>query len=98
MNLYKAFKFKKKEVIGYIEHYNNDSEYEDVKSVDIYLSNGCIVNMNLKDQNVNVEDLEDIFEFDSNYWDSLHCEEDKSNSIRIATSKSEVKSTYNPYE
>jgi hypothetical protein len=71
MNPRKAFNFKVKEVIGYIEHYDGEEDDPIINSVDIYLSGGQVVTLDLKDNPTNL------------------C---KSNL------KSEVKSTYNPYE
>ena len=40
MNPRKAFNFKVKKVIGYIEHYDGEEDDPIINSVDIYLSGG----------------------------------------------------------
>ena len=107
MNLRKSFNFKVKEVIGYVEHYD-ESPYEgsndvNINSVDVYLSGGQIVTVNLteEDDTVDGEELARVLGFDGNYWNTLYGKDD-TNPINLCRSamKSEVKSksTYNPYE
>ena len=55
MNPRKTFNFKIKEVIGYTEHYNSDDSL--INSVDIYLSGGQIVTLDLKDDPMDSTDL-----------------------------------------
>lgn len=103
MNLRKAFNFKVKEVIGYVEHYDGNpgesSNDVDIHSVDVYLSGGNIVTIDLTDDPIDGEDLARFLGFDGSYWNTLYGKDNNnSNNLCKSTIKSEVKSTYNPYE
>lgn len=92
----KIFKFKVKEVIGYIEHSRNDTEDSFVDSVDIYLSGGQIITINLSKEDCTKEDLEEILGFDENYWDYIKIKE--TNTIQTKSVSKVKPTTYNPYE
>lgn len=103
MNLYTDFHFKVKEVIGYTAQYDKDPEEDDdarVISVDVYLSGGQTVTLDLSEFDVDSNELVTIFDYDSAYWNSLYGEKDISTNLCKPAIKSEVKSksTYNPYE
>lgn len=95
----KVFNFKVKEIIGYIEHYNGNSgessNDENIDSVDIYLSGGKVVTLDLTDDPLNGDELAKILGYNSNYWDTLYCKE---NPTKLLRSELKSKSTYNPYE
>lgn len=105
MNPRKVFNFKVKEIIGYVEHYNGNSgessNDEYIDSVDIYLSGGKVVTLDLTEYYIDDEGLVGVLGFDENYWGTLYGKDDTNptNLCRSAM-KSEVKSksTYNPYE
>lgn len=95
MNLRKSFNFKTREILTYIAHYDNDNECDVINSVDIYLSNGQVINLDLKNENITKDDLYESFDFDEEYWGTIYCKDNG-----ITTIKSEVKSKtteYNPY-
>lgn len=101
MNPLKAFNFKTKEVIGYIEHFDDDPEENDdavVNFVDVYLSRGQIVTLDLTDDAISASDLAKTFDYDGSYWNTLYAKENNPTNLCKSTMKSEVKSTYNPYE
>lgn len=101
MNILKAFSFKVKEVIGYTEHLDKDPEdYDDavVTSVDIYLSGGQIVTLDLADDPIDSENLMGTLGFDENYWNTIYGKDINPTNLCKSNLKSEVKSTYNPYE
>ena len=102
MNQRKAFNFKVKEVIGFVEHYDGNPEESsndiDINSVDIYLSNGKIVTLDLTDDPIDGDDLARLLGFDSDYWDILYGKDSIPTNLCKSDLKSEVKSTYNPYE
>lgn len=99
----KVFNFKVKEIIGYVEHYNGNSgessNDENIDSVDIYLSGGQVVTLDLTDDPLNGDELAKILGYNSDYWDTLYGKENPTNLCRSAMkSKVKSKSTYNPYE
>lgn len=101
MNILKAFNFKVKEVIGYTEHLDKDPEdYDDavVTSVDIYLSGGQIVTLDLADDPIDSENLMSTLGFGENYWNTIYGKDINPTNLCKSNLKSEVKSTYNPYE
>lgn len=102
MNPCTAFNFKVKEVIGYTEHYDGeDDDNPTVSSVDVYLSGGQTVTIDLSDDPIDSEHLMNTLGFDEDYWGTLYGKDD-TNPTNLCRSvmKSEVKSksTYNPYE
>lgn len=98
MNSRKAFNFKVKEVIGYIEHYDGEEDDPIINSVDIYLSGGQVVTLDLKDNPVDSDSLANTLGFDGDYWDILYSKDNNPTNLCKSNLKSEVKSTYNPYE
>lgn len=102
MNSRKAFNFKVKEIIGYVEHYNGNSgessNDENIDSVDIYLSGGQVVTLDLTEDPIDGEELAVVLGFDGNYWDTLYSKDNNPTNLCKSNLKSEVKSTYNPYE
>lgn len=99
MNPCTAFNFKVKEVIGYTEHYDGeDDDNPTVISVDVYLSGGQTVTLDLKDDPVDSDSLADTLGFDGGYWDTLYSKDNNPTNLFKSNLKSEVKSTYNPYE
>lgn len=98
MNPRKAFNFKVKEVIGYIEHYDGEEDDPIINSVDIYLSGGQVVTLDLKDNPIDSDSLANILEFDGGYWNTLYSKDNNPTNLCKSNLKSEVKSTYNPYE
>jgi hypothetical protein len=98
MNPRKAFNFKVKEVIGYIEHYDGEEDDPIINSVDIYLSGGQVVTLDLKDNPIDSDSLANILGFDRGYWDTLYSKDNNPTNLCKSNLKSEVKSTYNPYE
>lgn len=100
MNLCTAFNFKVKEVIGYTEHYDGeDDDNPTVTSVDVYLSGGQTITLDLTNDPIDSESLMSTLGFDGAYWDTLYGKDNPTNLCR-SVMKSEVKSksTYNPYE
>ena len=90
-------------MIGYTEHLDKDSEdYDDavVISVDIYLSGGQIVTLDLADDPIDSENLMGILGFDENYWNTLYGKDINLTNLCRSAMKPEIKSksTYNPYE
>ena len=101
MNLRKAFNFKVKEVIGYTEHYDGDPEEEDdvsIISIDVYLSGGQIITIDISEENYDYEDLQEILGYDPNYWNDIHSEETNTRSITKEIKDRKPIKTYNPYE
>ena len=98
MNPRKAFNFKVKEVIGYIEHYDGEEDDPIINSVDIYLSGGQVVTLDLKDNPIDSDSLANTLGFDEGYWDTLYSKDNNPTNLCKSNLKSEVKSTYNPYE
>lgn len=101
MNLYKAFNFKVKEVIGYIEHYDGDPKEEDdviIISIDVYLSGGQIITIDISEENYDHEDLQEILGYDPNYWNGIYSEETNTRSITKEIKDQKPIKTYNPYE
>lgn len=98
MNPRKAFNFKVKEVIGYIEHYDGEEDDPIINSVDIYLSGGQVVTLDLKDNPIDSENLMSTLGFDENYWNTIYGKDINPTNLCKSNLKSEVKSTYNPYE
>lgn len=104
MNPRKVFNFKVKEIIGYVEHYNGNSgessNDENIDSVDIYLSGGQVVTLDLTEDPIDGEELAVVLGFDGNYWDTLCGKDINPTNLCRSAMKSEVKSksTYNPYE
>lgn len=100
MNLRKAFSFKVKEVIGYIEYYDGeDDDNPIITSVDIYLSGGRLVTVDLKDDPIDSKSLADTLGFDPDYWSTLYSKNGNQN-VHISLTTSEIKSVstkYNPY-
>lgn len=106
MGLLKTFNFKTKEVIGYIEHYDVHNNAL-INSIDIYLSGGQVVTLDLKDEPMNSEELMQNLGFNSNYWNVLYSKSDnstlcsKDNILNTFSTASEIKpkiTKYNPYE
>ena len=98
MNPRKAFNFKVKEVIGYIEHYDGEEDDPIINSVDIYLPGGQVVTLDLKDNPVDSDSLANTLGFNGSYWDTLYSKDNNPTNLYKSNLKSEVKSTYNPYE
>lgn len=98
MNILKAFNFKVKEVIGYTEHLDKDPDDAVVTSVDIYLSGGQIVTLDLADDPIDSENLMNTLRFDENYWNTIYGKDINPTNLCKSNLKSEVKLTYNPYE
>ena len=105
MILRKAFNFKVKEVIGYVEHYDGDPEESsndvNINSVDVYLSGGNVVTIDLTDDPIDGDELARVLGFNRDYWDTLYGKDDTNpTNLCKPAMKSEVKSksTYNPYE
>lgn len=101
MNLRKSFNFKVKEVIGYTEHYDGDPEEEDdvsIISIDVYLSGGQIITIDISEENYDHEDLQEILGYDPNYWDDIYFEETNTRSIKKEIKDQKPSKTYNPYE
>lgn len=101
MNLRKSFNFKVKEVIGYTEHYDGDPEEEDdvsIISIDVYLSGGQIITIDISEENYDPEDLQEILGYDPNYWDEIYSEETNTRSITKEIKDRKPIKTYNPYE
>lgn len=101
MNPRKAFNFKVKEVIGYIEHYDGDPEEEDdvsIISIDVYLSGGQIITIDISEENYDHEDLQEILGYDPNYWNDIYFEETNTRSITKEIKDRKPIKTYNPYE
>ena len=98
MNPRKAFNFKVKEVIGYIEHYDGEEDDPIINSVDIYLSGGQVVTLDLKDNPIDSDSLANILGFDGGYWNTIYGKDINPTNLCKSNLKSEVKSTYNPYE
>lgn len=101
MNLRKAFNFKVKEVIGYTEHYDGDPEEEDdvsIISIDVYLSGGQIITIDISEENYDHEDLQEILGYDLNYWNDIYSEETNTRSITKEIKDQKQIKTYNPYE
>lgn len=99
MNPRKVFNFKVKEIIGYVEHYNGNSgessNDENIDSVDIYLSGGKVVTLDLTDDPLSGDELAKILGYNSDYWNNLY---GKENPTKLLRSELKFKSTYNPYE
>lgn len=101
MNPRKAFNFKVKEVIGYTEHYDGNPEEEDDVSIiyiDVYLSGGQIITIDISEENYDHEDLQEILGYDSNYWNDIYFEETNTRSITKEIKDQKPIKTYNPYE
>lgn len=101
MNPHKAFNFKVKEVIGYTEHYDGDPEEEDdvsIISIDVYLSGGQIITIDISEENYDYEDLQEILGYDPNYWNDIYSEETNTRSITKEIKKQKPIKIYNPYE
>lgn len=87
-----TFCFKKREVIGYSYSFNNKS-----LKIEIYLANGNIINLENDDTNLEVEDLDKLFDFDINFWDEIAFTNNSVNNTTVNTIANKSKS-YNPYE
>lgn len=101
MNPCTAFNFKVKEVIGYTEHYDReDDDNPTVSSVDVYLSRGQTVTIDLSDDPIDSENLMGILGFDENYWNTIYGKDINPTNLCRSAMKPEIKSksTYNPYE
>ena len=101
MNPCTAFNFKVKEVIGYTEHYDGeDDDNPTVTSVDVYLSGGQTVTLDLFDDPIDSEHLMGILGFDENYWNTIYGKDINPTNLCRSAMKPEIKSksTYNPYE
>lgn len=101
MNPCTAFNFKVKEVIGYTEHYDEEDDGNPtVTSVDVYLSGGQTVTLDLFDDPIDSENLMGILGFDENYWNTIYGKDINPTNLCRSAMKPEIKSksTYNPYE
>ena len=83
-----------------VAHAYNIEKYDDavVTSVDIYLSGGQIVTLDLADDPIDSENLMSTLGFDENYWNTIYGKDINPTNLCKSNLKSEVKSTYNPYE
>ncbi len=89
-----TFCFKKREVIGYSYSLNNKS-----LKIEIYLSNGNIINLENEDTNLEVEDLDKLFDFDINFWDEITFTNASFNNVNNTTDNTVMNKSksYNPY-
>ena len=101
MNLHKVFNFKVKEVIGYIEYYDGDPEEENdvsIISIDVYLSGGQIITIDISEGDYDHEELQKILGYDPNYWADIYFKETNTRSITKEIEDQKSIKTYNPYE
>ena len=85
-----TFCFKKREIIGY----SYSLKGKNLK-IEIYLSNGNTINLENENTELEIEDLDKLFDFDINFWDEIAF---TNNSVTNTTINTVENKPYNPYE
>ena len=67
-------------------------------SIDVYLSGGQIITIDISEENYDHEDLQEILGYDPNYWNDIYSEETNTRSITKEIKDRKPIKTYNPYE
>lgn len=92
----KKFTLIRSEVVPMLITETVEIEANDLK--EIYLSGGQVVTLDLKDNPIDSDSLANTLGFDGGYWDTLYSKDNNPTNLCKSNLKSEVKSTYNPYE
>lgn len=87
-----TFCFKKREIIGY----SYSLKGKNLK-IEIYLSNGNTINLENENTELEIEDLDKLFNFDINFWDEIAFTNNSVTNTTINTVENKTK-PYNPYE
>lgn len=87
-----TFCFKKREIIGYSYSLKNKN-----LKIEIYLSNGNTINLENEDTELEIEDLDKLFDFDINFWDEIAFTNNRVNNTTVNTIANKSK-PYDPYE
>lgn len=87
-----AFCFKKREIIGYSYSLKNKN-----LKIEIYLSNGNTINLENENTELEIKDLDKLFDFDINFWDEIDFTNNSVNNTTVNTIANKSK-PYDPYE